>query len=207
MTPKSASLAVGDVDEGDRLDVELVAGRSPRERLAAPRVRRVTTVSCGERQARPQAARPCAGCDAVEQTSRARSIAATSAWSAGQVVDRRASRSRCTDRPPVSPRQISSVTSGSSGATTRRDRLEGRVERVEGRRARLVGLAAPEPVARAPDVPVRQHVEEARASCRRRRRSRRRPAARLHRRRRTRAAWRAGSGRARRSRRSTTCAS
>ena len=56
--------------------------------------------------------------ETVEQTSRARSIDATRAWSSGR-SSYDGQSVRCTDRPPVRPRQISSVVSGSSGATTR----------------------------------------------------------------------------------------
>ena len=56
--------------------------------------------------------------DVAEQTSRTWSIAVTSASSAGS--ESAAGQSvRCTDRSPVSPRQTSSVVSGSSGAVTR----------------------------------------------------------------------------------------
>ena len=56
--------------------------------------------------------------EAVEQMSRAVSMAATRAWSAGR-SEASGQSARCTERPPVSPRQISSVVSGSSGAATR----------------------------------------------------------------------------------------
>ncbi|OPZ48853.1 MAG: hypothetical protein BWY91_03149 [bacterium ADurb.BinA028] len=56
--------------------------------------------------------------DTAEHTSRARSMPATSAWSAGSVAASGQS-SRWTERPPVRPRQISSVVSGSNGATAR----------------------------------------------------------------------------------------
>ena len=53
-----------------------------------------------------------------EQTSRTASMAATRASSAGR-SSAFGQSVRCTERPPVSPRQISSVVSGSSGAVTR----------------------------------------------------------------------------------------
>ena len=76
-----------------------------------------TTVSeaSGSRLRSPAALR---SAEVDEQTSRTASIAATSASSAGS--SSAAGQSvRCTERPPVSPRQISSVVSGSSGAVTR----------------------------------------------------------------------------------------
>ncbi len=77
----------------------------------------VTTVN----DAKGSRARSCPAlrsADALEHTSRARSIDATSAWSSGRSwYDGQSVR--CTERPPVRLRQISSVVSGSSGATTR----------------------------------------------------------------------------------------
>jgi len=55
---------------------------------------------------------------AAEQTSRTESIDATRPWSAGN-ASAAGQSVRCTERSPVSPRQISSATIGASGATTR----------------------------------------------------------------------------------------
>ena len=97
--------------------------------------RALTTVSraSGSRTRRPRALRSARPDDAISRTRVHRR---------DQRADRAgtprhpASRSRCTLRSPVRPRQISSVTSGSSGAASRRDGLEHRVERVEGVRDR-----------------------------------------------------------------------
>ena len=76
-----------------------------------------TTVSSGSgsRTRRPATLRSEA---AAEHTSRVRSMAATRPGSAGS-AETSGQSARCTDRSPVRPRQISSVTSGSSGAVTR----------------------------------------------------------------------------------------
>ena len=54
---------------------------------------------------------------AAEQTSRTLSIVDTSAGSRGNASTKGQS-ARCTERPPVSPRQTSSAVIGASGATT-----------------------------------------------------------------------------------------
>jgi hypothetical protein len=69
----------------------------------------------GRRTRRPRALRTDS---AAEATCRTRSIAATSSASRGSNPPSGQSV-RCTDRPPVSPCQIVSVVSGSSGAATR----------------------------------------------------------------------------------------
>ena len=76
-----------------------------------------TTVSepSGSRLRRPPALRRA---DVAEQISRTWSIAATNASSAGSAAASGQS-ARWTDRPPVRPRQTSSVVNGSSGATAR----------------------------------------------------------------------------------------
>ena len=76
-----------------------------------------TTVSSGSgsRTRSPPALRSDA---AAEHTSRARSIAVTSPGSDGR-PETSGQSARCTERPPVRPRQTSSVTSGSSGAIAR----------------------------------------------------------------------------------------
>ena len=58
---------------------------------------------------------------AVLQTERTRSIAPASSCSSGSGFqsDTSGQSSRCTEAPPVSPRQIASVVSGSSGAAAR----------------------------------------------------------------------------------------
>ena len=56
---------------------------------------------------------------AVLQTERTRSIAPASSCSSGGQSDTSGQSSRCTEAPPVSPRQIASVVSGSSGAAAR----------------------------------------------------------------------------------------
>ena len=69
-------------------------------------------------------------------------MAATRSSVGGQVRGSGQS-ARCTERPPVSPRQISSVTSGSSGAATR-VRVSSAVYSV----SKASRVSVPEPVAR-----------------------------------------------------------
>ena len=145
------------VEQAHVLHVELVGddrlepGERGRRRRP-PRSATTAAAGCG-------APAPLRSAEPAEQTSRTWSIAVTSSSSAGR--SSAAGQSvRCTDRSPVSPRQTSSVVSGSSGAVTRQT-VSSTVKSVSNAsRRRRSPSAGPEALARAADVPVRQHVEE-----------------------------------------------
>ena len=133
VTPEPGGLGVVEGEQPHRLDVDLV-GHEVRERREA---RAASADDDGQRRQRladPQALGPCAAPSVVEQTSRARSMLATrSSSAAGAAPFAPAGQSgRCTLRPPVRPRQISSVVSGSSGAATAAEHLQHGVQGVEG---------------------------------------------------------------------------
>ena len=114
-TPYDA--ASGDSEPRSRTSFTLTSSRTIASNPASAAGSSTTTVrvDSGSRLRRLPAFR---SADVAEQTSRTWSIAATSAGSAGS--DSASGQSvRCTERPPVSPRQTSSVASGISGAVAR----------------------------------------------------------------------------------------
>ena len=114
-TPYDAASA--DSDPSSRTSLTLTSSRTIASNPASAAGSSTTTVrvESGSRLRRLPALR---SADVAEQTSRTWSIAVTRVSSAGS--DSASGQSaRCTERPPVSPRQTSSVASGISGAVTR----------------------------------------------------------------------------------------
>ncbi len=156
LTPKSASLAVATSTRVNALTLSS-SWMIPRNGSSARRLGSHDR-QLGERQARPQA-------PGLAQAGRRRADLAGPVHRddelvvGRQVVDRRVVGEV---HRPLAGQPAPDLLGDERQQRGRgaRDGLERRPQRVE-RRERLVGLAAPEPVAGAADVPVRQHVEEA----------------------------------------------